>query len=107
MNQKTTFRVGLAFGGTMTVFLILYNLLMREPGSHKSTLGIVLAGILAGAIIGLVYALSLSWFAKSRMGTKSIQFDLEEGEGVVFQTPANHNKGLEAVGGQLLLTTQR
>lgn len=107
MDKKTTFRTGLVFGGVMAVCFICFNLLTRDPNSRKSTLGIVLAGLLAGAIVGLVYALALKWFTKSRMGGKSIQFELEVGEEVVFQTPANHNKGMEAVGGLLLLTNKR
>lgn len=107
MDIKTKLRTGLGFGGAMALFYITQNLLSREAGSGRSTVGIILAGLLAGLITGLVFVVLMQWFAKSKMGTKGIQFELEVGEEVVFQTPANHNKGLEAVGGQLLLTNQR
>lgn len=107
MDRKTKLRSGLLFGGVMALVFIVQNLLHQATDSKKSILIVVIGSLIAGLVAGLIFVAILSWFVKSRLGSRGIQFELEVGETVVFQSPANHNKGIEAVGGQLLLTNLR
>ncbi|MBS1643506.1 MAG: hypothetical protein JST36_00575 [Bacteroidetes bacterium] len=107
MDRKSKLRSGLLFGGVMALVFLLQNLFSQQASSGKNTLIIVVASLIGGLVAGLIFVAIMSWFIKSRYGARGIQFELEIGESVVFQSPANHNKGLEAVGGQLLLTNHR
>src|SRR5690606_8202622 len=46
-------------------------------------------------------------FFVSSIVTKSTHFNIETGEVAIFQTPANHFKGAEGVGGSLCITGKR
>jgi hypothetical protein len=49
----------------------------------------------------------IALFARSKNRALAAPAVDEEGEAVVFQGPANHFKGVEAVGGKLILTRAR
>lgn len=46
-------------------------------------------------------------FANSKFVTQAIKIDTEADENILFETGANHFKGIEGVGGKLYLTNKR
>ncbi len=60
-----------------------------------------------GALSGLLFGWLIGLFAKSNFVNRTTKIDTSPGEDVKFKTPANHIKGIEAVGGKLYLTNQR
>ncbi|HLP11809.1 MAG TPA: GRAM domain-containing protein [Flavobacteriales bacterium] len=70
---------------------------------------IFVGGILAGTISGLLFGFIMTNFAIWTAPGIDAAFKqlLEPGEELVFHTPANHKKGVEAVGGKLFLTNKR
>ncbi len=56
---------------------------------------------------GLVFGWLIGKFVNSKLLTKGTEIVLEPSENILFETGANHSKGLEAVGGKLYLTNKR
>lgn len=46
-------------------------------------------------------------FAKSKFVSQTTKIDIDPDENIMFETPANHFKGIEGVGGRLYLTNRR
>src|SRR5262245_25497760 len=83
---------GLVFGVAMCLF-IGWTTGSPSYGFH----GGFLSAFAFGALIGL--------FLKKT--TRTLEAEMENGEEVLFAGPANHQKGIEAVGGRLSLTASR
>ncbi|HEU0112109.1 MAG TPA: hypothetical protein VFQ73_14640 [Flavisolibacter sp.] len=101
---------GLYFGLAMTFFFLFKTIIAWVTGEEQSTSEIaksVMAAIVAGIVSGLLFGWLTGKFLISSIFTKSTQFQLDEGEVAIFQTPANHFKGMEGVGGSLCLTDRR
>jgi hypothetical protein len=99
--MKNAVKPGLFFGAFMSFWFIFSAIFIDK---HPLLTGL-LVGILEGAVSGLLFGFATAFLVKKL--DKSVQFDLEPGEASLFQTRANHFKGIEAVGGQLLLTNKR
>ncbi|MFT3770788.1 MAG: hypothetical protein QM820_35645 [Minicystis sp.] len=99
MEQRINWlRTGLAAGAAFGLFFGI-----MQGITHANPAGGVAAGLLGGALFGLVIAL----FARSKSRALAAPAVDEDGETVLFQGPANHVKGMEAVGGKLYLTRAR
>jgi len=107
MNKRNKFSAGLSFGIGMTVFFILRNLLTNDNQTSNEIIKSVVSGIIAGFISGLLFGWLTGLFSKSKFAKESTKIDLDLDEEIVFQTPANHFKGVEGVGGKLYLTSKR
>ena len=107
MNKRNRFRAGLSFGIGMTVFFILENLLTNDTHTSKEIIKIVVSGLIEGVISGVLFGWIIGLFGKSKFVNETTKVDTEPGENISFQTPANHFKGIEAVGGKLYLTNKR
>jgi GRAM domain-containing protein len=107
MNKKNRFGAGLIFGIVMTVFYLVETLLTSDNLSTNQILKSLAAGLLAGVISGFLFGWLIGLFAKSKFVTKSTNIETQPNENILLETPANHFKGIEAVGGKLYLTNKR
>ncbi|MGB5024737.1 MAG: GRAM domain-containing protein [Saprospiraceae bacterium] len=107
MNNKNKIKAGLIFGILMATFYILQDLLTSNNLTTKNVLIVISSGLIGGALSGLVFGWLMGKFVNSKLVTKGTEIDLETGENIVFETGANHFKGVEAVGGKLYLTNKR
>ena len=107
MNKRNRFKAGLSFGIAMAVLFILQNLLTSEKQTTNQILSSVAAGLIAGLISGVLFGWLIGLFAKSKFVAKTTRIDTGPDENVLFETPANHFKGVEGVGGKLYLTNKR
>lgn len=107
MNKKSKFRAGLNFGIGMTVFFILQNLLTENNQTTNQIIKSVVAGVIAGALSGVLFGWLTGLLANSKFITRTTKIETEPDENILFETRANHFKGIEAVGGKLYLTDKR
>lgn len=107
MKMKEKYKPGFFYGLVIAIYIIAKNLLTDSDLSVKKILIILATGIVGGALSGLLFGWLMRLFANSKMLTKSTKIDIQEGETIVFDTGANHFKGIEAVGGKLFLTNKR
>jgi hypothetical protein len=107
MNKRNRFRAGLSFGIAMAVFFIIQNLLTSDKHTTNQIIKSIASGLVAGAISGLLFGWLIGLFAKSKFVTQATKIETEPGENTLFETPANHFKGIEGVGGKLYLTDKR
>jgi hypothetical protein len=104
MKNNSRFRAGLFFGIIMAVFNVGWNLAVEDDYTVTTS---VVSGLIAGLISGLLFGWLTGIFARSKFVKNTTGIVTKPGEVVVFQTAANHFKGIEAVGGKLYLTNQR
>ena len=107
MNNKL--KSGLYFGlGIAFIFLIKdsFSWLTGEVSTSEIIKSLI-SSILAGLFTGIIVAWLADKFLTSSIFTKPPKFNFENEEVIHFQTPANHFKGIEAVGGFLCLTNKR
>ncbi len=105
--MKKIFKAGLGFGIVMAIFFILQDVLTNENFTSKEILKSVVLGIIGGAVAGSLFGWLMGLFSKSKFVQKTTRVDTGPGEEILFQTAANHFKGVEAVGGKLFLTNKR
>src|SRR5207253_9607816 len=55
----------------------------------------------------LLFAWLIGKFSNSKFVTLTTKIETDLDENILFQTPANHFKGIEVVGGKLYLTNKR
>jgi hypothetical protein len=107
MNKKDRFKAGLYFGIAMTFFFILQNLLSSDNLTTNQIIKSIITGLITGALAGVLFGGLTGLFAKSKFVTESTKIVTAPDENILFETPANHCKGIEAVGGKLYLTNKR
>jgi len=90
----------------MALFFILQDLLTNNNLTIKSIIITIVSGLIGAVVAGFLFAGLLRLFANSTL-LKVSKIDTDANETVLFQTPANHFKGIEAAGGQLCLTNKR
>lgn len=88
-------RAGLFFGAWMTLFYVLF---MSNPWWTG-----FIPGILSGVLFGAITA----WMARRQAKKLLLERPTFTGETLIFEGPANHFVGREAVGGYLFLTDAR
>ncbi len=91
---------GLFFGIFMSIFFIVSNSIEEKSINWK----IVVAGIIGGLVGGLVFSFFTKLFTKK---IKKIKIEIGESENNLKERLASHFKGIENVGGKLLLTNER
>lgn len=106
--MKSRTKAGIYFGiGAAIVYIVVELISVKPCISDKQVVKIVLAGIVCGIVSGFLFG----WIGKGLINSKWIkettQIDIHPGEKIIFQTAANHFKGIEGVGGKLYLTNKR
>ncbi|KAA9036335.1 hypothetical protein FW778_19065 [Ginsengibacter hankyongi] len=104
--MSSKIKSGLFFGIFTAIVLISEHLVSTNIHTTTEIMGIIVVGILSGTIGGLVFVFLMEKFKSSAFGNNSTKIDLDEDEQIIFQTPANHFKGAEGVGGKLYLTNR-
>ena len=107
MNKSNRVKSGLFFGVTMTIFNIGWDLATEKNFTSGHLTKVIVSALIGGALAGLLFGWLIGLFAKSKFVNKTTKIDLPSNENVQFETPANHFKGIEAVGGRLYLTNER
>jgi hypothetical protein len=106
MNLKI--RAGLSFGIGITIFFILRGVLFNDaPNNTNEILKLVLSSLLGGLFSGVLFGWIMGKFEDSKAVKTATKIDMDSDEKLVFQTGANHFKGIEGVGGRLYLTDKR
>jgi hypothetical protein len=107
MDTKKILRAGLSFAIGMTVFFIGRKLLItgRHPG--YSLIKTIVACLIAGSFAGMLYGWLTGFFARPRLVSQTTGVLTGPGEEILFETPANHFKTGEGVGGKLYLTNKQ
>ena len=107
MDKKIKIKSGLIFGIAMAMFYIIQGLLTHDNLTRKDIIITIVAGLIGGAVAGLLFGWIIGLFANSKFLNKATKIETGANEIVVFETGANHFKGAEAVGGKLYLTNKR
>ena len=107
MSKNPRVKAGLQFGIGMTIFFIAQNLLFNDHDTTKDVIKSITIGLLSGVLSGVLYGWLIGRFLKSKSVTESTKIQTDADENILFETPANHFKGVEAVGGKLYLTSKR
>jgi hypothetical protein len=106
-NKNQRLKTGLSFGIFYAIFSILEKLVIKNDFSAAQIFKDIASGLLGGIIIGII----CSWLAElfnNSLFVKSVTKIITEPDEIIFyETPANHFKGVEAVGGKLYLTNKR
>ena len=106
MNQQSK-KPGLFFGTVMATFFIAENLLSKDHLNFRIIIISVISGLIGGAVAGLLFGWLMGLFIKSKFVNDTTKIDVDSDESILFQTGANHFKGIEGVGGKLYLTNKR
>jgi hypothetical protein len=105
--KKQRVKAGLYFGILIAIFSIAEDLLRSNNYSFNQILKYIALALISGAIAGLVFGFLIGLFMKSKYVNAAVKIETETGENILFETLANHFKGIEAVGGKLYLTNKR
>ena len=105
--KRIDFKAGLFFGIVMTVFFIIQNLWTSDTITSKIVGKSLIVGLISGIFSGFFFGLIIGIFKSSKFVDTTTKIETQLGEDIIFQTPANHFKGAEAVGGKLYLTNKR
>src|SRR5665213_755736 len=107
MDKKNQTKAGIIFGTVMALFFFLQTLFTSDNPGAKNILISLIVAIFCGTLAGFLYAWTVGKFGRSGWIDKQTRITTEPGESILFDTPANHFKGIEAVGGKLYLTNKR
>lgn len=107
MTTKARNQAGLGFGFIMAIVFTTQNLFDVQEFTTETVLKAVSIGLVSGALSGLLFGWLMGKFANSKKVDDATKMELAPGENILFQTPANHFKGMEGVGGKLYLTNHR
>lgn len=109
--KKFNIKNALYFGVTMALFKIAEKIWFGDGATTSSILESLISGLLFGILSGFLFGVSLGRFARyfesSKFVENTTKIDIEVDENILFQTGANHFKGIEGVGGKLYLTNKR
>ncbi len=107
MSENKKIQPGWIFGIGMAAFNFVNDLVKEDEPTPKQILVSFVFALISGAVAGLLFGWLFRKFAHSTWLQKSTQMETGTGEIILFETPANHFKGIEGVGGKLYLTNQR
>jgi hypothetical protein len=94
-------KIALNFGLPFTVFMIV----TRAIQDDGFTLIGMISSMIGGIFVGFGFAFSMKYYAKWLY--KKIIIEMQNGEELIKEGGANHFKGIEGVGGKLVLTDKR
>ena len=91
----------------MAVFFVIQNLLLNDNINANSIIKSLVIGLVLGIVSGFLFGLIIGYFSSSKFVDRTTRIETRPDENILFQTPANHFKGMEGVGGRLYLTNKR
>lgn len=98
---KKFWATALTFGLPWTIFMIIFNLIIKDGPMHITIISILIGGLIAG----LLFATIMQYTAKKIF--KKVIIETADSENIIKEGGANHFKGKEGVGGKLVLTDKR
>jgi hypothetical protein len=107
MDKKTKIKTGLIMGIAMTITFVLQELFTHSNLTTTDLTITIVSALIGGACSGLLFVWLMGLFVNSKWLVKVTKIDTQADESVLFETGANHFKGVEAVGGKLYLTNKR
>lgn len=107
MTKREKIRAGRNFGIAMTLFYMLQALFTDDIDSAQAAIKVIASGLIGGAVSGLLFGWLFGLLTKSKLFTVKSDLLLNDEEHIIYETPASHYRGVEAVGGKLLLTNER
>jgi hypothetical protein len=107
MDTKSKRNVAIGLGLPMSLLFIVQHLLMEENPTTTMIISSIVAGLVMGGLSGLLSSWLLARFLKSKFVADGTKMKPEPGETVLFETPANHLKGIKGAGGKLYVTDRR
>ena len=104
--KNTNLKTGLFFGLGMTIYFIVSGLFRIDDYTAFSLTKVFLSSIFGGIFCGAFFGYFCGIIVRKL--TKSIPpFVPQADEDLLYESPANHRKGIENVGGKLFLTNKR
>jgi hypothetical protein len=107
MDHRSKVKAGIYVGIISAFFFMLQDLLTRDDLTTKNIIIIIVSSLVGGALGGLLFGWLLGLFINSNFLKKGTSIVTDKNETIVFETGANHFKGVEGVGGKLYLTNKR
>lgn len=107
MKKANRFKAGLGVGIIMAIFNVGWDLATENNYTRGHITTLLISGVIGGAIAGLLFSWLIGIVGKSKFINTVTKIETEPDENVLIETPANHFKGIEAVGGKLYLTNKR
>lgn len=111
MDKKRRIKEGKKLGifvtviGTVSSFTSqLFN---HETLTLKNTIFTIVSALITGCVAGLLNFWLLKKYGNNERLLNTAKINLAENETILFEAPANHFKGIEAVGRKLCLTNKR
>ena len=105
--KRFNIKEALFFGGVMTLFKIVEKLWTGDSFSANFVAQVVIYGLINGILAGFFSGTFVRYFKFSKFVGNTTKIDTQPDEDILFQTGANHFKGIEGVGGKLYLTNKR
>ncbi len=105
--KKFNFKAGLYFGLVMTMITVVQSMIGSTEITGQVILKTVLISIVSGTFGGILFGFFMGYIATSKRVANTANFEPDENESIVFQSPANYEVGVEKVGGMLYLTERR
>ena len=105
--SKASLKTGLKYGIGMSIFFIIQHLLIADEYSTYAITRAIITGVITGMLSGFIFGFIIHWFSKSSFLNKSTKIETDRDERILFESAANHFKGIEGVGGKLYLTNKR
>jgi hypothetical protein len=101
MAYNKFWKTALTFGLPWTILMIIYNSVIEG----RFTLTMIVSTLIGGLVAGVLFA----WFTQymSNNVLKKIMIETADDEDIIKEGRANHFKGVEGVGGKLVLTDRR
>ena len=106
-KRKSGFNAGLSFGIVVTTVSILQNFLTADEHTFAGIMKSIAEGLITGSLSGVLVGWLVNVFTRSKFIERTTRMNIEPGETILFETPANHFKEKEGVEGKLYLTTNR
>jgi hypothetical protein len=100
-------RAMLGFGIFMSIVFTLLNLYLDGYSTSREIIKAISIGLIMGALAGVCARWLLLRFIKPDFANRTTAIGTMSDETILFETPANHFKGMEGVGGKLHLTNLR
>jgi len=104
-NQRL--KTGLSIGIFYAIFSILEKLVTKNDFSAAQIFKDIASGLLGGIVTGAICSWLVELFNNSQLAKSATKIITAPDEIIFYETPANHFKGVEAVGGKLYLTNKR
>ena len=99
--SKKTWIIALMLGLSWAVLTVVQDAIMGEG----ITIRTILTAVVSGLLFGLLFSGLMRYWSKRML--KKVVVLIDEDEQVIKEAGANHFKGVEGVGGKLVLTNRR